>query len=295
MVTQLQDVANQVAQEKISNPRLRNEEIRRQMTKPWSEPAQPTTKTYSLQNAASGDKTLAGTYSALLNNWQGMSGGDSMGDTFDRSYKGSTNPLGLPSWTPAAVGTGLSMAGMGAPVSALGSAATSLVRGDRAGAVGTLSNLFANSITGGKVPGIGGLAGTLASGIVGDRSAKEIGQGLFNSGLGTLFSMANPVAGLGYGLARMVGFDPAYGFNNMFGDGLEGVAPGFEGTMGGFFGKNALGSGISDNSSSSGNTPMGYSPTDLGSGISTTSGQGYSDTSSLGEGISGGLSDSYGW
>jgi len=292
MVTQLQDVANQVAQEKISNSRLRNEEIRRQMTKPWSEPVQPTTKTYSLQNAASGDKTLAGTYSALLNNWQGMSGSDDTDREFSGQYSGSAN---LPSWAPTAVGTGLSMAGMGAPVSALGSAATSLVRGDRAGAVGTLSNLFANSITGGKVPGIGGLAGTLASGIVGDRSAKEIGQGLFNSGLGTLFGVANPVAGLGYGLARMFGFDPAYGFNNMFGDGLKGVAPGFEGTMGGFFGKNALGSGISNNSSSSGNTPMGYSPTDLGSGISTTSGQGYSDTSSLGGGISGGLSDSYGW
>jgi len=292
MVTQLQDIANQVAQEKISNSRLRNEEIRRQMTKPWSEPVQPTTTIASLQNATKGDKTLAGTYSALLNNWQGMSGSDDTDREFSGQYSGSAN---LPRWAPTAVGTGLSMAGMGAPVSALGSAATSLVRGDRAGAVGTLSNLFANSITGGKVPGIGGLAGTLASGIVGDRSAKEIGQGLFNSGLGTLFGVANPVAGLGYGLARMVGFDPAYGFNNMFGDGLEGVAPGFEGTMGGFFGKNALGSGISDNSSSSGNTPMGYSPTDLGSGISTTSGQGYSDTSSLGGGISGGLSDSYGW
>lgn len=187
------------------------------------------------------------------------------------------------------------MAGMGVPVSALGSAATSLVRGDRAGAGGILANLVANTATNGKIPGLGGFAGTIASGIIGDKSAKDIGQGLFNSGLGTLFSMTNPVAGLGYGLARMFGFDPAYGFNNMFGDGLEGVAPGFEGTMGGFFGKNALGSGISDNSSSSGNTPMGYSPTDLGSGISTTSGQGYSDTSSLGGGISGGLSDSYGW
>ncbi len=215
MVTQLQDIANQVAQEKISNSRLRNEEIRRQMTKPWSEPVQPTTKTYSLQNATKGDKTLAGTYSALLNNWQGMSGGDSMGDTFNRSYKGSTNPLGLPSWSPTAVGTGLSMAGMGAPISALGSAATSLVRGDKAGAVGTLSNLFANSITGGKVPGIGGLAGTLASGIVGERSAKEIGQGLFNSGLGTLFGVVNPVAGLGYGLARMVGLDVARGIEGL--------------------------------------------------------------------------------
>ena len=43
MVTQLQDVANTVAQEKISNQRLRNEEIRRQMANPWSEPTQPTT------------------------------------------------------------------------------------------------------------------------------------------------------------------------------------------------------------------------------------------------------------
>jgi len=290
MVTQLQDVANQVAQEKISNPRLRNEEIRRQMTKPWSEPAQPTTKTYSLQNATKGDKTLAGTYSALLNNWQGMSGGDSMGDTFDRSYKGSTNPLGLPSWTPAAVGTGLSMAGMGAPVSALGSAATSLVRGDRAGAGGTLANLFTNMATNGGVPGLGAAAGTIASGIIGDKSAKEIGQGLFNSGLGTLFSMANPVAGLGYNLARMVGFNPGQGLSEMFG-GYSGT-PGYEG---GFWGKQGIGSGITTDASSNDSTPFGYDSSELGSGITTSGGLGYSDSSTLGSGISGGLSNSYGW
>ena len=267
MVTQLQDIANQVAQEKISNPRLRNEEIRRQMTKPWSEPAQPATKTYSLQNAASGDKTLAGTYSALLNNWQGMSGGDSMGNTFNRSYKGSTNPLGLPSWAPTAVGTGLSMAGMGAPVSALGSAATSLVRGDKAGAGGTLANLFTNTATKGQIPGLGGLAGTLASGIIGDKSPADIGKNLVNSGLGTLFSMANPVAGLGYNLARMLGLDVARGVEDYS---KSDISQRFDaGYQGGFWGGSGRGSW---------EATAPYSPT------GTYSGSGYGNTVGPGSG-----------
>ena len=267
MVTQLQDIANQVAQEKISNSRLRNEEIRRQMTKPWSEPVQPTTKTYSLQNATKGDKTLAGTYSALLNNWQGMSGGDSIGDTFNRSYKGSTNPLGLPSWTPTAVGTGLSMAGMGAPVSALGSAATSLVRGDRAGAGGTLANLFTNTMTGGKIPGLGGLAGTLASGIIGDKSTADIGKNLVNSGLGTLFSMTNPVAGLGYNLARMLGLDIARGVSDYS---QSDISQRFDaGYQGGFWGGSGRGS---------------WEPTAPYSPTGTYSGSGYGNTVGPGSG-----------
>ena len=71
MVTQLQDVSNTVAQEKISNQRLRNEEIRRQMANPWSEPKEPTTSgTQPLQDIFSNNgyaPTLASTYSGLHN------------------------------------------------------------------------------------------------------------------------------------------------------------------------------------------------------------------------------------
>lgn len=307
MVTKLQDIANQVAQEDIStNPRLRNEEIRRRMYGDWEEPViQPEEAPGGLQDATKQD-TLAKTYSALKNNYNYITRGSSLnstagqGDTFDRTASPSSAPLsGTPGWLPSAVGYGLSALGQG-PYAALGAGATQLLQGNRAGAAGTLASIFANNITEGKVPGIGGLAGTLASGIVGDKSAEEIGQGLLNSGIGTVISMANPLAGMAYSLARNLGFNPAYGLNNLFGDGLNGVAPGYEGTLGGFFGKNALGSGIKSteaniansgyssggSSSSGGYTPPGFSAGDLGSGITNTGGTG----------ISGGISTpSYSW
>ena len=61
MVTQLQDVANNVAQDKISNQRLRNEEIRRQMANPWTEPTSisSTQGTQPLQNVTSDTPTLS--------------------------------------------------------------------------------------------------------------------------------------------------------------------------------------------------------------------------------------------
>lgn len=309
MVTQLQDVANNVAQEKISNQRLRNEEIRRQMANPWSEPVEPTQPTTSgtqpLQNVTKGTPTLASTYSGLLNNYHSLTGtsGNSSrteGNSFDGSYAGNPNPFSIPSWAPMAVGNVLNIAGagIGAP---LGAAATSLMRGDRAGAVGTLAGLFTNVITEGKIPGLGGLAGTLASGLVADKSANEIGQGLVNSGIGTALSLSNPLLGTAYSLARALGFNPAYGLNNLFGNGLTGVAPGFVGKGGGFFGPNALGSGIrstpgnitnagyssSGSNGYSGYTPSGYESGDLGSGITN---------SSSGYGVSGGISTpSYSW
>ena len=307
MVTQLQDVSNTVAQEKISNQRLRNEEIRRQMANPWTAPQETTSTqgTQPLQNVTKGTPTLASTYSGLLNNYRSLTGtsGNSSrteGNRFDGSYSGNPNPWGIPSWGPWAVGTGLNFAGagIGAPI---GAAFTSLMRGDRAGAAGTLAGLFTNVITEGKVPGLAGLASTLASGLVGDKSANEIGQGLVNSGIGTALSLSNPLLGTAYSLARALGFNPAYGLNNLFGNGLDGVAPGFTGTGYGFFGNNAIGSGIrstpgnitnagyssSGSNGYSGYTPSGYESGDLGSGITNTS-NGY--------GVSGGISTpSYSW
>ena len=307
MVTQLQDVSNTVAQEKISNQRLRNEEIRRQMANPWSEPKEPSTSgRQPLQDVTKGTPTLASTYAGLLSNYQGMTGTSSNSGRTDNGYNqntytGNPNPLGIPGWAPTVVGTGLSLAnaGIAAP---LGAAATSLLRGDKAGAVSVLSGLVTNQITEGKVPGLAGVVSSLASGLVGDRPMGEIGQNIGNSLLGSALSAANPMLGLGYQALRFLGLNPAYGLNNLFGDGLKGVAPGFTGTAGGFFGKNALGSGISSteaniansgyssggSSSSGGYTPSGFSSGDLGSGITSNS---------SGTGISGGgiSTPSYSW
>ena len=218
MVTQLQDVSNTVAQEKISNQRLRNEEIRRQMANPWSEPIETTTTSTGiqpLQNAAASGNTLASTYSSLLNNYnsyQNTTGQTSSGNT----TFGSPGITGsMPGWAPTVVGTGLSLAnaGIAAP---LGAAATSLMRGDKAGAVGTLGGLFTNIATKGSVPGLSGVVSSLASGLVGDKSGTEIGQGIANSLIGTGLSAANPLLGLGYQALRFVGVDPARGLQNLF-------------------------------------------------------------------------------
>ena len=218
MVTQLQDVANTVAQEKISNQRLRNEEIRRQMANPWSEPIEtPTTSTgiQPLQNAAASGNTLASTYSSLLNNYnsyQNTTGQTSSGNT----TFGSPGITGrMPGWGSTAVGTGLSMAGAGiaAPI---GAASMSLMRGDRAGAASILGSLFTNVATKGSIPGLGGVVGSLASGLIGDKSKEEIGQNIGNSLLGSALSAANPMLGLGYQALRFFGVDPARGLQNLF-------------------------------------------------------------------------------
>ena len=218
MVTQLQDVSNKVAQEKISNQRLRNEEIRRQMANPWSEPIEtPTTSTgiQPLQNAAASGNTLASTYSSLLNNYnsyQNATGQTSSGNT---TFGNPGITGSIPSWAPTVVGTGLSLAGAGiaAPI---GAASMSLMRGDRAGAAGTLGSLFTNVATKGSIPGLPGVVGSLASGLVGDKSKEEIGQNIGNSLLGSALSAANPMLGLGYQALRFFGVDPARGLQNLF-------------------------------------------------------------------------------
>ena len=218
MVTQLQDVANTVAQEKISNQRLRNEEIRRQMANPWSEPIEtPTTSTgiQPLQNAAASGNTLASTYSSLLNNYnsyQNTTGQTSSGNT----TFGNPGIIGsMPGWAPTVVGTGLGLAGAGI-AAPLGAAATQLMSGNRAGAASTLGSLFTNVATKGSIPGLPGVVGSLASGLIGDKSKEEIGQNIGNSLLGSALSAANPMLGLGYQALRFFGVDPARGLQNLF-------------------------------------------------------------------------------
>ena len=223
MVTQLQDVSNQVAQEKISNQRLRNEEIRRQMANPWSEPVEtPTTSTGTqpLQNATTSGLTLADTYSKLLNNYnsvQNTTGQTSSGNT---TFGGNSLTNKMPGWVPTAVGTGLGLAGAGiaAPI---GTAAMQLMGGNQAGAASTLGSLFTNAATKGSIPGLGGVVGTLAGGLIGDKSPTEIGQGVANSLLGTGLSALNPALGLGYQALRLFGIDPARGLQNLFSPNLS--------------------------------------------------------------------------
>lgn len=274
MVTQLQDVANTVAQEKISNQRLRNEEIRRQMANPWSEPKEPTTSgTQPLQDVTKGTPTLASTYSGLLNNYHSLTGtsgnsGQTENNYNQKPYTGNPNPLGIPSWAPTVVGTGLSLAGAGiaAPI---GAAATSLMRGDKASAVGTLGGLFTNAVTKGRVPGLPGVVSSLASGLVKGKSATEMGYDISNSLLGTGLGMVNPALGLGYNLARMFGLDVSRGISDYS---KSDISQRFDaGYNGGFWG-----GGPGNRGSWTPTAP--YSPTN------TYSGSGYGNTAGPGSG-----------
>lgn len=283
MVTQLQDVANTVAQEKISNQRLRNEEIRRQMANPWSEPKESTQPSTSgrqpLQDVTKGTPTLASTYSGLLSNYQGMTGtssnsGQTENNYNQKPYTGNPNPLSIPSWGPTVVGTGLSLAGAGI-VAPLGAAATSLLRGDKAGAVSTLSGLFTNEITDGKVPGLAGVVSSLASGLVKGKSATEMGYDISNSLLGTGLGMVNPALGLGYNLARMFGLDVSRGISDYS---KSDISQRFDaGYQGGFWG-----GGPGNRGSWIPTAP--YSPTNTysGSGYGNTAGPGSGGTTSYG-------------
>jgi hypothetical protein len=274
MVTQLQDVANTVAQDKISNQRLRNEEIRRQMANPWSEPKEPTTSgTQPLQDVTKGTPTLASTYSGLLSNYQVITGpssnsGQTENNYNQKPYTGNPNPLSIPGWAPTVVGTGLSLANAGI-VAPLGAAATSLMRGDKAGAVSTLSGLFTNEITDGKFPGLAGVVSSVASGLVSGKSASEMGYDISNSLLGTGLGMVNPALGLGYNLARMFGLDVSRGISDYS---KSDISQRFDaGYNGGFWG------GGPGNRGS-------WSPTAPDSPTNTYSGSGYGNTAGPGSG-----------
>lgn len=294
--TQLEEVSNQVAQEKIGDQRLRNEAIRERMANPWtasttkSSGAQPTTLT-DVSNTPTG--TLASIYSGLKNNYSSLNstmGGNQSNSTYLKSDSK------LPSWAPGAANTTASILGAG-PYAGLAGIATNLASGNKEGALKGAESWGLNTLF--SKAGLGeysGLATTLGMGLLGDKSMKDIGMDLGNAGIGKILAGINPVAGGLYGLARMFGFDPMYGMNNQFGNGMEGVAPGFGGTAGGFFGKNAIGSGINATSSNTPNslynpTPAGYTKGDLGTGLSTGAGLGFKG--SLNSGSS--SSSSSGW
>ena len=163
-ITKLQDIANQVALDRVSsNRQLRNEAIRQRMYGDWSPPTdtaeQPTTIQNTATNYEGGDATLASTYSKLLNNYNVLTNTD------------ESNNLGesIPAWAPLAASTGLTLSG-NSDYGSIANAALKLMRGDTAGASGTMSSFLTNKLTGGQIPGLGGLIGTLTSGIIGDKS-----------------------------------------------------------------------------------------------------------------------------
>jgi len=225
MVTQLQDVSNTVAKEKISSDRLRNEEIRRSMSNPWSAPTEsrsgtaPSSLVQASTTASGVTPTMASTYSNLKNNFQALGLDDTTdsranSSTANDTYGNTTN-WKTQGWAPGAASISASLLGAG-NYSGLAGAATNLMQGNKTGATASLASTLTSALSKGQYPGLGSAVGTLVSGVLGDKSASDIGKNLFNSGLGTLFSVANPVAGIGYSLARMLGVDPARGLSSLF-------------------------------------------------------------------------------
>lgn len=278
-------VNNQLQQEDFSsNSRNVREELRRRASDGAYDvaPTSPTTETTPASyKPVDTQGTLANTYSTLLNNFNAMGGGSGSSNSFISPSSESTASArytgnkSIPSWAPSAISavgglTGNSLYG------ALGSAATNLARGNTAGATGTLASLFTNAVSKGKIPG--GMVGTLVSDMVQGKDAKEIGMDLANSGLGYGLSALNPIAGIGYNVARMFGLDVSRGIDDYS---KSDISQRFDaGYNGGFWGGGSGNRG-------SWNPTAPYSPTNTysGSGEGNTAGPGsgglaYSGTSS---------------
>ena len=255
MVTQLEDVANQVAQQKIGNQRLRNEAIRKGMADPWTAPKE-VAKPTQLQNVSQGTGTLADTYSRLLNNANvlGITSSSGSSPTGNKYNPNSTGRM--PSWLPAIAGQGAGIISGDPLFGTLTRLALTAGAGDWKGAVaggaGTLAGMFA----GDKIPGIGGITSTIVGGKLRGRSNEDIAIDTGNSLIGT-------------GLSRLFGFDPIRGaIDHSKSDYDLATKAGYHG---GFF--------TSDRGSWSPTAP--YSPTN------TYSGSGYGNYAGPGSGSNG--------
>jgi len=231
--TQLEDVANKVAQQKIGDRRLRNEEIRRGMNEDWTAPTQTTgSQPSSLQDVYSNNgnsPTEASTYSRLKNNldYMGFGGSNTSSNSPTESYNTSFNSI--PSWGAQAVGMGMGLGGLG-NVAGIGSAATSLLRGDTSKAAGSLGQWFANQTPIGKLPGASGAIGSTLQGILDGRDASSMTKNAaWNLGMGAIgkavpgFGLLNTLLGLGTaGYAEATGtsynWNPLRGIESLFSD-----------------------------------------------------------------------------
>jgi hypothetical protein len=262
--TQLEDVSNQVSQQKIGDNRLRNEEIRRQMGNEWSPKsvsagAQPS----SLQDIFSNNgnsPTEASTYSRLKNNvdYLGFGNSTSSSNSNNTPSTGSSwSGIGdIPASAPGYLGAAMGMAGYG-QAAGPASAGLSLLRGDTGNALGTAAQWAANQTPIGQYPGAAGAVGSTIRGIYEGKSPEAMAKNAaWNVGMGILgktipgFGVANGALSLGTSIfgaltGKDMSWNPQRGLENLFGDGLAGVAPGMAGYGNGFFGPNATGQGIS--------------------------------------------------
>lgn len=210
MTTQLEDVSSNVAQDHISNQRLRNEAIRKGMGSQWQPSSNVSTNTSptwydTSTNYEGGNSTLASTYSKLKNNFDNLTSNYTTDASEGVTNFGNNDKA--PSWASGAVDTGLRAAGLG-NYAGLGSAAFSLSQGNKPAAIGTLASTLTNLATQGKIPGLPGVVGNLAGGIAADKPTADIGIGIGSSLLGTVLSKVNPYVGLAYGISRLTGFNP---------------------------------------------------------------------------------------
>jgi len=211
MVTQFEDVANQVAQQKIGNQRLRNEAIRKGLEDPWTAPKETPTTQASLIDVSKQNGTLAQTYSSLLNNANALGITSSSGSS-PTGNKYNPNSTGrMPSWLPAIAGQGTSIITGDPLFGTLTRLALTAGAGDWKGAVAGGSGTLASIFAGNKIPGIGGITSTIVGGKLRGRSNEDIAIDTGNSLIGTGLSMSNPMFGTVYGLARLFGFDPIRG------------------------------------------------------------------------------------
>lgn len=264
MVTQLEDIANQVAQQKIGNQRLRNEAIRRGMQSPWTAPKEiPTTvqgtNPSSLIDVTKQNGTLAQTHSNFLNN------SNSIGLNKTNSF----NNGNMPSWLPSVAGKGVGMLSGNGLYGILTQMALTGGSGNWKGAASQGAGTLASIFGGNKIPGIGGITSNVVSGLLGNKSKEEIGIDAGNSLIGTGASMINPMFGTVYGLARLFGFDPIRGYIDHSKSDYDLATK--AGYNGGYFASNR----------GSWNPTAPYSPTN------TYSGSGYGNTAGPGSGSNG--------
>lgn len=152
----------------------------------------------------------------------------------DFGVKGLSKLTGVPSYASG-------------PLSALATGITKGSSGDK------LQSDVANSLGKSAVSGllsatrlpsyVTGPLGALATGIFRGDSAEDLQESVGNQFISSALGYAIPGAAPVMGVLNMLGFNPMQGLRDTF-EGYQG-APGYQGELGGFFGKDAKGDGVS--------------------------------------------------